>query len=1429
ATGNAGATYAIAQNTLAANSNYSVTYVPANVTMVAAPLTITATATNMTYGATSLPSLAYTYSALANGNTNTIFSGALSTNATVYAAGTSATGNAGATYAIAQNTLAANSNYSVTYVPANVTITARPITITADSNQTKIYGNLDPTLTYTVQANAINSGLVGSDTFAGTLSRTAGENVSNYAINQGNLANSNYNITFVPSNFAITARPITLTASAATKVYGEVDPSLAVTIAAGSLASAAVTDSLANVTGTLSRSVGENVGNYNILLGTGSSASNYAITYNSANQAMAITPASLTITGTQVYNGTVSIAGSSLSAIGVNGQTFTVGGVADLASKNVQTNQQLLDVNGLTLIPNGLALASNYNPISFTSTSVSVTPLAVTLTAPSISKVYDGGYTYNMTAANLAAMSTQLVGGDTVSAASVVFTGNNPNVGANKSVSLNSATISDGNSGANYSVSLANSNNSQITPASLSVTANNAAKFVTQADTALYNGVVYSGFVNGETASSALSGTLGISRANAPVNTAGAYSGVLVPSGLSANNGNYNITYVPGNFTIVAANQLFVQITPVTASYGSTPTYATTAQYLTCSISSCPSTGSVNTIHTLSPVISGTSFTVNDGAGGLAAFIITPAATTVSGSGNINVGGYQLLATNVNIVSNDFSNNIVLTGALTVTPLMLSASQLGISGISKVYNGTSAISGLTLATTQASSSILSGDRVSIAGTGTYADANVGTNKAVTIAVGLSGADANNYVLSDNQLIANIGAITQLASVTYTGSSGGNWSNASNWAGGAIPTLSNVANVIIPTGISVNYDSAALVGLIPTSTITNNGVIAFAGSNNFTFSNAVSGSGSLNQSGAGVLTVAGNNTFSGGTNINSSSLVIASVNALGTGAVTSNGGTLSLATGVTIPVLTVNGVIILGSDINTVGNQTYNGSVILGSGNTVGGTISPMLLNSSAGNIAFNGTLLAGASSYANQQSLSIAAPNGEVTFGDTVGASIINSGGQYIGYSSAYFNSPNIYNLNVAANTILIKGNITTFGTQDYTGHVLIGDNGSNGMTRILLSEDPSVIFHGAIDDTVVNTHNLIVEAIATASSQLPVIAFDAPVGVSEALASLTVKTGLQNTGAGAVIADTSIDPANFSGNITIASSVSTGGNQSYTANTIGLGNNLANDTQILSTNGGVITFNLGAPANGGSIAPYNATNYALNLVLNGGSVVGLANSGINYQMIVPPQVIAQQAIPQAVRYSAPPPLQAIAANAANVSAGELISYSSNIGGAGGSISVSAPVVESINPTASQGIGSGIFSSITSSLGSASSAVTSTNAGSSTYAQIQMGNGSVQTIQSSPVQGSGFAFTIPQSVLNSIATPAEAISSNSNSSSGISIAVTLADGSPLPTWLKFDANTITFSSEKVPENVSSVRVKLRVSEGVGRVGESEMTIIPANK
>ncbi|WP_299584739.1 MBG domain-containing protein, partial [uncultured Sunxiuqinia sp.] len=89
-------------------------------------------------------------------------------------------------------------------------ITARPITITADAGQTKVYGETDPAaLTYSVTSGSLAAG----DSFDGALSRDAGETVGSYAINQGTLTivegatnkEGNYTVTYVSNDFAITA------------------------------------------------------------------------------------------------------------------------------------------------------------------------------------------------------------------------------------------------------------------------------------------------------------------------------------------------------------------------------------------------------------------------------------------------------------------------------------------------------------------------------------------------------------------------------------------------------------------------------------------------------------------------------------------------------------------------------------------------------------------------------------------------------------------------------------------------------------------------------------------------------------------------------------------------------------------------------------------------------------------------------------------------------------------------------------------------------------------------------------------------------------------------------------------------------------------------------------------------------------------------
>src|SRR5690606_28674240 len=111
---------------------------------------------------------------------------------------------------------------------------------------------------------------------------------------------SNYTITFEADNdaFSITQRSIELIASTATKVYGESDPSLEVTLVTGSTLS--TSDDLSDITGALSRESGDTAGTYDIYLGTGSKTSNHNITFETDNDAFSITRRSIELTATSV-------------------------------------------------------------------------------------------------------------------------------------------------------------------------------------------------------------------------------------------------------------------------------------------------------------------------------------------------------------------------------------------------------------------------------------------------------------------------------------------------------------------------------------------------------------------------------------------------------------------------------------------------------------------------------------------------------------------------------------------------------------------------------------------------------------------------------------------------------------------------------------------------------------------------------------------------------------------------------------------------------------------------------------------------------------------------------------------------------------------------------------------------------------------------
>jgi autotransporter-associated beta strand protein len=480
----------------------------------------------------------------------------------------------------------------------------------------------------------------------------------------------------------------------------------------------------------------------------------------------------------------------------------------------------------------------------------------------------------------------------------------------------------------------------------------------------------------------------------------------------------------------------------------------------------------------------------------------------------------------------------------------------------------------------------------------------------------TGSGLSNYAIT---YVPGRLTINSLNTVTWTGLSGdNNWSTAANWTNNAVPLRSNVNNVVIPAGFTVNFDSVAADNANkPSSEINNRSNLVFNLNTNFDFSNTLSGSGSIRQQGSGILTISGRNTdYTGNTFIGSSQLHLTNAAALGTGALVSNGGQLSMASNITLPSLRVigdannSGQVSLASSIYTFGAQNYTGNVVItGNGNT--------RLEAINSNILFGGTITAGSNSKGNLRSLLINAGTGTVTFNDRVGS----DRGLYANFNAR---DTNLYTLSVRAARIEINADIMTFENQIYTGAVIIGNNGTNGLVRTLISVDPSIVFDGTIDDSVLNTHTLHALAIAVDNTILPTLEFKGNIGGTQALASFDAVVGTQLTTGGSQVGDIGSNPATFNGTISIAGNVTTAGNQSYTADNIVLGAPGSNQLQkFTTTDNGNVNFNVGLGPNAISINN-DSSSYGLLFDLGRGSLSAaaesaLAASGISYDQITPP------------------------------------------------------------------------------------------------------------------------------------------------------------------------------------------------------------------
>jgi hypothetical protein len=187
-----------------ADNNYNLTFVNGLLLIDKANLLVTADNQVRVYGNQN-PTLTYTVSGYLNGDGASAYSGV--PNLVTTAEPNSKVGN----YIVSAtaNNLTAR-NYNFTYANGVLRINPRPVTVTANSDQSKILFTADPLLSYAIEAKSEGRGIVGLDTLNGSLSRTPGEEIGKgYLILQGTIANSNYMINFVPANFEIKAPPTT--------------------------------------------------------------------------------------------------------------------------------------------------------------------------------------------------------------------------------------------------------------------------------------------------------------------------------------------------------------------------------------------------------------------------------------------------------------------------------------------------------------------------------------------------------------------------------------------------------------------------------------------------------------------------------------------------------------------------------------------------------------------------------------------------------------------------------------------------------------------------------------------------------------------------------------------------------------------------------------------------------------------------------------------------------------------------------------------------------------------------------------------------------------------------------------------------------------------------------------------------------------------
>ncbi|MDO8271951.1 MAG: YDG domain-containing protein, partial [Gammaproteobacteria bacterium] len=688
------------------------------------------------------------------------------------------------------------SNYTVSYA-SNTASTINPFVVSLTGSRA-YDGSLN------ILAGALSTGtLVGTETLSlsgtgtvasknvgaskpltlGTLALADGSN--------GGLA-TNYTVTGGTHTAGITAAALTLSTSAVSKTYDSNLSALGTAVVnSGTLFTG---DSLSGGTFAFTD---KNVGAGNktvtaagVTISDGNSGGNYTVSYAS-NTASTINPFVVNLGGTRVYDGSTSILSGILGTNALVGtETLSVSGTGTVASKNVGASKPLtLGTLALADGSNG-GLATNYTVTGGTHTA-SVTAAPLTLSTSAVSKTYDG---------NLSALGSAIVNsgtlftGDTLSGGTFAFTDKNVGLG-NKTVTAAGVTVSDGNSGSNYTVSYASNTASTINPF-----------VVNLSGTRVYDGSV--NILAGILGTNALVGTETLN-----VSGTGTVASKNVGAGKTLTLGS--LALVDGSNGGLATNYTVT---------GGTHTASVTAAALTLSTSAVSKTydGNLSALGT-AIVNSGTLFTGDTLSGGTFAFT----------DKNVGAGNKTVTAAGVTVSDGNSGGNYTVSYASN-TASTINPYVVNLSG-TRVYDSSVTI----LASELRTNTLVGTETLSLSGTGTVANKNVGASKPLTLGTlalgnGTNGGLASNYTLTSGthsvgitQALLNIAANAGVKvydglawsggnGVTYTGFKGSDTAadlTGTLVYGGNSQGATNVGNYnLVPSGqSSANYATTYVNG------------------------------------------------------------------------------------------------------------------------------------------------------------------------------------------------------------------------------------------------------------------------------------------------------------------------------------------------------------------------------------------------------------------------------------------------------------------------------------------------------------------------------------------------------------------------------------------------------------------------------------------